>query len=79
VPHITVAPLAKFVPVTVSVNGAAPAAAEDELNDVMAGAPTTNALLADTAPPGLVTVMLAETALAICAAVTDAVSEVALT
>jgi len=79
VPHITVATLAKYVPVTVSVNGAAPAEAADELNDVMVGAPTTNEAPADTDPPGLVTVMLGETALAICAAVTGAVSEVALT
>ena len=47
--HSTVEPATKFVPVTVSVKGAPPAAAEAGLSDAMAGSLTVNVLAGEEA------------------------------
>jgi hypothetical protein len=75
-PHITVEPpFTKFVPNTVSVNGALPATADVLLSDVIVGATTVTVNAGDMAPPGLCTVRLslpvAATRLADIAAVMD--------
>ena len=74
-PHITVEPLTKFAPVTVSVNGALPAIAEEGLRDEIVGPLTMNAIAAEEAPPGFCTVRFnvpaAATRLAGMAAVMD--------
>ena len=57
-PHITVEPAKKFVPVTVSVKGAPPAAIEMALSEVMVGPTTITVDAADVVPPGLCTVRL---------------------
>jgi len=64
-PHITVEPLTKFVPATVSVNAAPPASAEVGLREVIVGPATVNVDAEDFAPPGLCTVMLSAPVLAI--------------
>lgn len=76
-PHITVEPLAKLDPVTVSVNGALPETAEAGVNSVIAGPLTVNVLAVDT-PVAFRTVTLWAPAEASWVLVTDAVSEVAL-
>ena len=80
VPHFTVAPEIKLVPVTVSVNAAPPAVAEAGLRPVMTGAGC-EMLKVDAAdvPPVVVTVTLAVPAAAIRLAGTVAVNWVALT
>jgi len=79
VPHITVAPVTKFVPVTLSVNAAPPAVAELGLSAVMVGA---GGLMVNTlaveVPPLVVTVTFTVPAVAIIAAVTGAVTVVVL-
>jgi hypothetical protein len=71
-PHITVEPLKKFVPVTVSVNAAAPATAEVGLNEVIVGPTTVTVDAEDLAPPGFCTVRLSLPVLA--ATLTDIVA-----
>jgi len=79
VPHFTVAPEIKFVPVTVNVNAAPPAVAELGLKLVMVGAAglMVNTFAAEV-PPLVVTVTFTVPAVAIIAAVTGAVTVVAL-
>ena len=87
VPHITVeglvlAPLTKFVPVTVRVKPADPAAIDVELSPVIVGPLTLKVLAAENAaedPLPFWTVTLTGPADANCAAVTAAVIFVALT
>ena len=78
VPHITVDPPAKFVPVTVSVNAALPAAAEEGLNEASVGPLTLNALAGEEAALVFCTVTLGVPVRASWVLVTAAVSEVAL-
>jgi hypothetical protein len=80
-PHCTVAPETKFVPVTVRVNAALPAVTESEERPVIVGAP--GALIVNDAPKDApaesVTVTVAEPVVAIRLAGTVAVRLVALT
>lgn len=76
-PHITVEPATKFIPVTVSVKPAPPAAADEGLSDAMVGPPTTNAMAGEEAALQFWTVTPCDPAEASCALVTLAVSEVA--
>ena len=78
--HWTTAPAAKFCPFTVSVNAGPPAVAKPGTNTVMDGSVTTEKVAAaDVTGPGFATVTLTGPTAAICAAVTAAVSCVALT
>lgn len=77
-PHITTEVAAKFVPVIVSVNPAAPATAEMGLTDAMVGALTVNVLADEEAVLVFLTVIFADAAEASCVTVTAAVSEVGL-
>lgn len=76
VPHITLEPLTKLIPVTVSVKLALPAAIELGLRDVIAGPLTVNAVAGETAVLEFRTVTFCEPAAASWALVTRAVSEV---
>jgi hypothetical protein len=78
VPHITVEPATKFVPVTVSVKGAPPATAEGGLSDAMVGPLTVNALAEEEAALVFWTVTFGDPAEVTWALATAAVSEVAL-
>jgi len=78
-PHITVEAPTNPVPVTVSVNAAAPATAETGLSDAMVGPTTANGLAEEDAALEFWTVTFCEPAAAIWTGVTAAVSEVALT
>ena len=75
--HITVEPLPKFVPATVSVKGAPAATAEGGVSDVITGPLTVN-VLAEETPLGFRTVTFCGPAEASWALVTAAVSDVAL-
>ena len=77
-PHITLEPLTKSIPVTVSARVALPAAIELGLSDVIVGPLTTNALVEEIAVLELCTVIFCEPAEASWALVTRAVSEVAV-
>ena len=78
VPHITVEPVTKFVPATVSVKSAPPAAAVAGVSEAILGAPIEKMDGVDAAPPGLCTVTLRFPALVIDAAGTVAVMLVAV-
>ena len=75
---MTVEPLRKLVPVTVSVKAEEPATAVAEDRVVIVGAPTVRVEAVEIAPPGFLTVMLSEPALASDAVGTVAVIEVAV-
>jgi len=76
--HITVEPLTKLVPVTVSVKGALPAAMVVGLSDATAGPETVNALADEEAALEFRMVTFADPAAVSWVLVTAAVSEVAL-
>jgi len=78
VPHITVEPLTKFVPVRVSVKGAAPAAIDVTLKDASVGPMTVNAIAEEEALLEFLTVTFGDPVEASWALVTAAVSDVAL-
>ena len=78
-PHITVEPLRKFVPATVSVNEDDPAATVAGVKDAILGAPMVNVDPVEDAVLVFFTVTLAVPAEASWVLVTAAVSEVALT
>ena len=77
-PHMMVEPLTKLVPLTVSVNAGDPATVVDGDREAIVGAPTVRVEAVETAPPGFLTVMLSEPALASDAVGTVAVIEVAV-
>jgi len=77
-PHITVEAPMKFVPVTVSVNGAAPATAVAGVSDVIVGALTVKVDAAEDALLEFFTVTFTVPASMSCALETAAVSEVGL-
>jgi hypothetical protein len=77
-PHITLDPLTKFIPVTVSVKGESPAAIDVGLSDVIVGPPTVNAIAEEEAVLEFFTVTFGDPAEASWALVTLAVSDVAL-
>ena len=74
--HCTTAPVRKPVPLTVRVNAALYAVAEDGFNEVMAGGGSglTEKVTGEETPPGDTTVMAGLPAAAISAAVTAAVT-----
>jgi hypothetical protein len=73
-----VEPLKKFVPVTVSVKGAPPAAIEVALSEVIVGPTTFRVDAADVVPPGLCTVRLSLPVVATMLAGMVAVMDVAV-
>jgi len=79
VPHITVEPLRKFDPLTVSVKPVDPATAEVGLSELILGALTVNVLAEETAVLAFLTVTLTAPAVSIWVLVTAAVMDVALT
>jgi len=78
VPHITLEPATKFVPVTVSVKGAPPAAIEVGLSDAIVGLLAVNVAAEEEAALVFWTVTLDDPAEASWVLVTAAVSEVEL-
>jgi len=68
-----------LVPVTVRLNGAEPATAEVALKAEIVGLLMVKERTAETAPPGFLTLTFTVPAAAICAVVTGALRQVALT